>query len=72
MDWIEEKIEKLKKYLQNATLVRSLVCYLCITTIGALVLWILTRNILGMWQSVIGERIQDVSFYFVDGKVFHQ
>ena len=64
MDWLEEKIEKLKEHLKNAGLVRSLVCYLCITSIGAVVLWLFTRNISNVWIKVINQRIENVYYYY--------
>lgn len=63
MDWIEEKIEKLKEYLKNAGLVKSMICYLCITSIGAVVLWLFTRNICDIWIQVISMRIENVHYY---------
>lgn len=72
MDWIEEKAEKLKEYLKNISLVRSLICYLCITSIGAVALWLFTRNICDVWMQVIGMRIQNIHYYDLDmgGKLF--
>lgn len=64
MDWLEEKIEKLKEHLQNAGLVRSLVYYLCITSIGAVVLWLFTRNICNMWIQVISRRTEQIEYYY--------
>lgn len=66
MDWIEEKAEKLKEYLKNTGLVRSLICYLCITFIGAVVLWLFTRNICEVWIEVIGVRVENTYYYHSD------
>lgn len=63
MDWLEERVEKLKLYLINAGLVRSLICYLCITSIGAVVLWLFTRNVCNIWLQVIQQRIENVRYY---------
>lgn len=70
MDWLEEKKEKFIQYLQNAVLVRSLVCYLCITSLGALVLYLLTRNICATWFEVISNRLGEFSYWNLEsGKV---
>lgn len=66
MDWIEEKVEKLKQHLKNMGLVGSLVYYLCITSIGAIVLWMFTRNICNVWMKVIEQRIENVQYYYTD------
>lgn len=63
MDWLEERVEKLKLYLINAGLVRSLICYLCITSIGVVVLWLFTRNVCNIWLQVIQQRIENVRYY---------
>lgn len=62
MDWLEEKIEKLKEYLKNTSLVRSLVCYLCITSIGAVTLWLFTRNICNIWMQMIDMRVKNIQY----------
>lgn len=64
MDWIEERTEKLKEALRNAGLMRSLMGYLCITSIGAVVLWMFTRNICNIWIQVISTRMDGISFYY--------
>lgn len=66
MDWIEEKVERLKQHLKKTSLVRCLVYYLCITSIGAIVLWMFTRNICNVWMQVIEQRIENVQYYYTD------
>lgn len=69
MDWIEEKIEKLQRYLEDATLMRSLVFYLCATSMGAVAMWILTRNISNMWLDVMKQRIQETVWEQSNGRI---
>ena len=66
MDWLEEKIEKLKEHLKNTSLVKSLIGYMCITSIGAVVLWMFTRNICNLWIEVIGTRLENVYYFYPD------
>lgn len=64
MDWLEEKAGKLKEYLKDAGLVRSLIYYLCISSIGAVALWLFTRNICNVWMEVINSRTGGISCYY--------
>lgn len=71
MDWLEEKAGKLKEYLKDAGLVRSLICYLCISSIGAVALWLFTRNICNGWMEVIDSRMGGISYHYpaLGGKI---
>ncbi len=59
MDWIEEKTEQLRNYLQEKSLVKALVCYLCIGMTGVLALCWITRNLCQAWLEVISRRYQE-------------
>lgn len=52
MDWLEEKVEKLRGYIRNASLVKSLFFYLAAGVVAAVTLWVLTRNLCQSWMSV--------------------
>lgn len=71
MDWLEEKAGKLKEYLKDAGLVRSLIYYLCISSIGAVALWLFTRNICNDWMEVIDSRMGGISYHYpaLGGKI---
>jgi signal transduction histidine kinase len=56
MDWLEEKTEQFKKYLQNASMIKSLLGYLLVAMISVLVCFIFTRNLCMGWISVLLER----------------
>ncbi|MCI9136463.1 MAG: HAMP domain-containing histidine kinase [Lachnospiraceae bacterium] len=56
MDWLEEKIEQMKKFLKNGSLVRTLVCYLCIGMAGVGALYWITRNLCLVWMEVLLKR----------------
>ena len=45
MDWIEEKTERLRRYIGNLSLSKSLFCYMLCGIMCALTLWIFTRNL---------------------------
>ena len=45
MDWLEEKAGELGKFLQEKSLVRALVCYLCIGMVGVAGVYWITKNI---------------------------
>lgn len=71
MDWLEEKAGKLREYLKDAGLVRSLIYYLCISSIGAVALWLFTRNICNGWMEVIDSRMGGISYHYpaLGGKI---
>ncbi|MCI8482867.1 MAG: HAMP domain-containing histidine kinase [Lachnospiraceae bacterium] len=56
MDWLEEKVEEMKKYLQNKGLVRALVWYLCISMTGVLAACWITGNLCSVWMEVLQKR----------------
>ncbi len=45
MDWLEEKTEQLWNFLQEKSLVRALIWYLCICTVGVIAAYWITRNL---------------------------
>lgn len=63
MDWLEEKWEDFKLRIQNAGLLRGLLCYLFLGIISAVVLFFLTRNICESWMNVIRLRDPDKGTY---------
>lgn len=56
MDWIEENIEKIRISLQEKSLVKALVCYLCIGMLGVGALYWVTRNLCLAWTEVVAFR----------------
>lgn len=56
MDWLEEKAEHLRKFLQEKSLVRTLVWYLCIGMVGVGTLYWITRNLCLAWLDVLERR----------------
>lgn len=68
MDWIEEKIEQMRISLQEKSLIKSLVCYLCIGMAGVGTLYWITRNLCLAWMEVISIRYQTgISFHSAMG-----
>lgn len=75
MDWLEEKIEQIRKSLQNSSLVWTLVCYLCIGMIGVGALYWITRNLCLAWIEVFLKRQDEMmelehfisNYYLSDG-----
>lgn len=59
MDWIEEKIEQIRIFLHEKSLVTALVCYLCIGMLGVGTLYWITRNFCLAWAEVISLRYQE-------------
>lgn len=56
MDWLEEKAGQLQKFLQEKSLARALVCYLCIGMVGVAAVYWITRNICLGWMDVLSKR----------------
>ena len=56
MDWLEEKAKQLRNYLQEESLVRTLVWYLSIGMAGVFTLYWITRNICLAWLDVLERR----------------
>lgn len=56
MDWLEEKVEQLRKILQEKSLVLALVWYLCIGMAGAFTLYWITQNLCLAWLDVLERR----------------
>lgn len=59
MDWLEEKIEQLRERIQDKSLIKSLVCYLCIGMIGVGALYWISRNVCLAWLEVISKRYDE-------------
>lgn len=64
MDWLEEKIDQLRRYLQNKSLTISLVCYLCIGMVGVGTLYWITRNVCLAWLEVFSKRYETMSLTY--------
>lgn len=62
MDWIEEKIEQFRNYIQDTSLIKSLVWYLCIGMVGVWALYWITRNICLAWLEVIAMRNEGITY----------
>lgn len=60
MDWLEEKVEQLRKFLQEKSLVRALVWYLCIGMAGVGTLYWITRNLCLAWLDVLEIRCNGI------------
>lgn len=56
MDWLEEKAKQLRNFLQEESLVRTLVWYLSIGMAGVFTLYWITRNICLAWLDVLERR----------------
>lgn len=56
MDWLEEKVEEMKKYLQGKALAGALVWYLCISMIGVAGAYWITQNLCLVWMEVLQKR----------------
>lgn len=62
MDWLEEKAGELGKFLQEKSLVRALVCYLCIGMVGVAGVYWITKNICLGWIEVLLQRQNQVRY----------
>ena len=58
MDWLEEKTEQLWNFLQEKSLVRALIWYLCIT-----------RNLCLVWIEVLEKRQMQAEAYHSDPRL---
>lgn len=67
MDWLEEMAEKIQKYLRKASFIRSLICYLVIAMICAMVINTLLDNVCQAWLSVMLKRYPDAIEYVAIG-----
>ncbi|MGN0142026.1 MAG: ATP-binding protein [Roseburia sp.] len=53
MDWLEERLENLRRYLKGASLQKGILLYLLFGMIGAATLYVLTRNLCESWLAVL-------------------
>lgn len=60
MDWIEEKVEIIKRYIQNSSLKVSLFFYLVIAGIGAGTSYLLIRYVCVMWRNAVTRKYSDM------------
>lgn len=58
MDWLEEKVSQLMRYLKNASLMKSLTGYFIISLACAACCWLLTRNVSRNWLGVFLDKDQ--------------
>lgn len=56
MDWLEEKAEQFGKFLQEKSLARALVWYLCVGMVGVGAMYWVTRNVCLAWIEVLVKR----------------
>lgn len=61
MDWLEEKSEQFGKFLQEKSLARALVWYLCVGMLGVGAMYWITRNVCLAWIEVLVKRQQEAS-----------
>lgn len=53
MDWIDEKLEKLKRWIYHADLKKTLIFYICIAVASATLATVLTAQICSSWIEVL-------------------
>lgn len=53
MDWIDEKLEKLKRWIYHADLKKALIFYICIAVASAALATVLTTQICSSWIEVL-------------------
>lgn len=63
MDWLEETAEKFRESLKRTSFTRSLICYLAIALVSAIVASTLIENVCQVWLSVLVKRYTDVIEY---------
>ncbi len=63
MDWLEEKAEKIRRYIQNSSIGISLLCYICLAIMAAGVLTLLTRYFSQVWIAVITRQNPGINVY---------
>ncbi len=69
MDWLEEKTEQIWRFLQEKSLVRALVWYLCICTVGVIAAYWITRNLCLVWIEVLEKRQVQAEAYYRDPRL---
>ncbi len=69
MDWLEEKTEQLWNFLQEKSLVRTLIWYLCICTVGVIAAYWITRNLCLVWIEVLEKRQMQAEAYHSDPRL---
>lgn len=69
MDWLEEKTEQLRRFLQEKSLVRALIWYLCICTVGVIAAYWITRNLCLVWIEVLEKRQAQPEAYYRDPRL---
>lgn len=69
MDWLEEKTEQLWNFLQEKSLVRALIWYLCICTVGVIAAYWITRNLCLVWIEVLEKRQMQAEAYHSDPRL---
>ena len=53
MDWIDENLEKLKRWIYHADLKKALIFYICIAVASAALATVLTTQICSSWIEVL-------------------
>lgn len=56
MDWVDEKLNNIKKKIQNMSLKKALLAYLCVFTFAAFLLTIITFEVCQRWIEIFLER----------------
>lgn len=64
MDWIEEQVDKIKKYIYNASLFKSFLGYSILALVGALTLHLFTKNICLGWINIIAVEDNSILAYY--------
>lgn len=67
MDWLEERVEKFREYLQKTSFIGSLICYLAIAVVSAMIVSAMVDNICQIWEGVIQKRYPEAMKYVIVG-----
>lgn len=69
MDWIDEKIEKIRDKIRNLPIRKALPAYLCIFALAGFLLTVITVGICGKWQDILYEKSSEIQVvYTANGK----
>lgn len=61
MDWIDEKLENIRKKLKNVSLKKALMAYVLVFTVLALVLTWMTKMLCGRWMDLVYQNYASYS-----------
>ena len=64
MDWIDEKIEKIRDKIRNLPIRKALPAYLCIFALAGFLLTVITVGICGKWQDILYEKSSEIQVVY--------